>query len=68
MLVRNAEALQIVNQVAALRIGEDHAIIDDPNAQFGQSAQQVIDNCRMLVERGVTDTRVNPPSLGDVTA
>src|SRR3979409_2080660 len=51
--------------LAVLSIGQEHAIIDDPNAQFGQSAQQVIDTCNMLAERGVTDTWVNPPPLAD---
>jgi probable F420-dependent oxidoreductase len=54
--------------LAMLSIGQEHAIIDDPNAQFGQCAQQVIDNCNMLAERGVTDTWVNPPPLDDFNA
>jgi probable F420-dependent oxidoreductase len=54
--------------LAALSIGHQHVIVRDPNAQYGQSAQRVIDNCSMLAERGVTDTWVNPPPLGDVSA
>ena len=54
--------------LAVLSIGQEHAIVDDPNAQFGQSAQQVIDNCNMLAERGVTDTWVNPPPVNDFNA
>ncbi|MCV7057483.1 TIGR03619 family F420-dependent LLM class oxidoreductase [Mycolicibacterium gilvum] len=54
--------------LAVLSIGQEHAIVDDPNAQFGQSAQQVIDNCNMLAERGVTDTWVNPPPVKDFNA
>jgi probable F420-dependent oxidoreductase len=54
--------------LAVLSIGQEHAIVDDPNAQFGQSAQQVVDNCNMLAERGVTDTWVNPPPVSDFTA
>jgi probable F420-dependent oxidoreductase len=54
--------------LAMLSIGQEHAIVDDARAQFGQSAQQVIDNCSMLAERGVTDTWVNPPPLDDFTA
>jgi probable F420-dependent oxidoreductase len=54
--------------LAVLSIGQEHAIIDDPNAQFGQSAQQVVDNCNMLVEHGVTDTWVNPPPVVDFNA
>jgi hypothetical protein len=49
--------------LAVLSVGQEHAIVDDPNAHFGQNAQQVIDNCNMLAERGVTDTWVNPPAL-----
>ena len=54
--------------LAMLSIGEQHAIIEDPHAQFGQSAQQVIDKCNLLAGLGVTDTWVNPPPLNDVNA
>ena len=54
--------------LAVLSIGQEHAVIDDPNAQFGQSAQQVIDTCCKLAEFGVTDTWVNPPALNDFNA
>jgi probable F420-dependent oxidoreductase len=54
--------------LAVLSIGQEHAIVDDPNAQFGQSAQQVVDNCNMLAQRGVTDTWVNPPPVSDFNA
>jgi probable F420-dependent oxidoreductase len=54
--------------LAMLSVGQEHVIIDDPNAQFGQSAQQVVDNCNMLAERGVTDTWVNPPPVDDFNA
>jgi probable F420-dependent oxidoreductase len=54
--------------LVVLSIGEEHAIVEDPNAQFGQSAQQVIDTCGRLAELGVTDTWVNPPPLDDFTA
>jgi probable F420-dependent oxidoreductase len=58
----------IFYSLAVLSIGQQHAIVDDPNAQFGQSAQQVIDNCGMLAELGVTDTWVNPPPVQDFNA
>ena len=54
--------------LAALSIGVEHAPTLDPNAQFGQSAQQVIDSCSMLAGHGVTDTWVNPPPLDDFNA
>jgi alkanesulfonate monooxygenase SsuD/methylene tetrahydromethanopterin reductase-like flavin-dependent oxidoreductase (luciferase family) len=54
--------------LAVLSIGQEHAATDDPNAQFGQNAQQVIDNCNKLAERGVTDTWVNPPALEGLNA
>jgi hypothetical protein len=54
--------------LAVLSIGQEHAIVDDPNAHFGQNAQQVIDSCNMLAERGVTDTWVNPPALDGLEA
>ena len=54
--------------LAALNVGQEHAIANDPGAQFGQSAQQVIDNCGMLAELGVTDTWVNPPPVRDFSS
>lgn len=54
--------------LAVLSIGQEHAIVDDAGAQYGQSAQQVIDNCGMLADLGVTDTWVNPPPLSDFSA
>ena len=54
--------------LAMLSIGLQHASSEDPNAQFGQNAQQVIDKCNMLAELGVTDTWVNPPPLNDLSA
>ncbi|GAC1401258.1 MAG: TIGR03619 family F420-dependent LLM class oxidoreductase [Mycobacterium sp.] len=54
--------------LAMLSIGQEHAIVDDPNTQFGQSAAQVIDNCNMLAAHGVTETWVNPPPLDDFNA
>lgn len=54
--------------LAVLNVSREHTITNDPNAQFGQSAQQVIDNCGMLAELGVTDTWVNPPLLPDFQA
>lgn len=54
--------------LAVLNVGAGHAIVEDPNAQFGQSAQQVVDTCGMLADLGVTDTWVNPPPVGDFNA
>jgi probable F420-dependent oxidoreductase len=51
--------------LASLNIGLEHEINDDPHSQFGQNAQQVIDNCNMLAGLGVTDTWVNPPPVAD---
>ena len=53
---------------AALNVGEGHEIVTDPSAEFGQSAEQVIDNCNRLAELGVTDTWVNPPAVADLNA
>ncbi|GAB1814463.1 TIGR03619 family F420-dependent LLM class oxidoreductase [Mycobacterium sp. MUNTM1] len=54
--------------LAVLSIGQEHAIVDDKEAQFGQNTQQVIDKCGMLAELGVTETWVNPPPLNDFEA
>lgn len=54
--------------MAMLSVGQEHAIVDDPNSQYGQSAEQVIDTCGRLGEFGVTDTWVNPPPLNDFNA
>ncbi|MGD1253487.1 TIGR03619 family F420-dependent LLM class oxidoreductase [Mycobacterium seoulense] len=54
--------------LASLNIGLAHEINDDPHSQFGQNAQQVIDNCNMLAGLGVTDTWVNPPPVVDFSS
>jgi probable F420-dependent oxidoreductase len=54
--------------MAALSVGQEHAVTLDPKSQFGQSAQQVIDSCSMLADYGVTDTWVNAPPLNDFNA
>jgi probable F420-dependent oxidoreductase len=64
----NDRPFSVFYSLAVLSIGQEHAIVDEPGAQFGQSAQQVVDNCNMLAERGVTDTWVNPPPVNDVNA
>ncbi len=58
----------VAYSLAALSIGEGHAIVTDPNAEFGQSTEQVIDSCNRLADLGVTDTWVNPPAVGDFDA
>jgi len=50
----DGRAFSLFYSLAALAVGQEHAIVDDPLAQIGKSAQQVIDNCNMLAECGVT--------------
>ena len=52
----------------ALSIGAGHTVTNDPTAQFGHSAQQVIDTCGTLAALGVTVTSVTPPPLTDFEA
>jgi probable F420-dependent oxidoreductase len=49
-----------------LTIGEGHVETNDPNAQFGQSAQEIIDGCSKLANMGVTVSSVLPPPLPDL--
>jgi hypothetical protein len=58
----------VAYSLAALNIGEGHVIINDPNTQFGQSAEQVIDSCNRLAGLGVTHTWINPPAVNDFSA
>ncbi|MCW2831076.1 MAG: luciferase family protein [Aeromicrobium sp.] len=54
--------------LAALNVGEAHAVQTDTGAQFGQSADEVVDQCGRLAELGVTDTWVTPPPVDDFEA
>lgn len=60
--------LSLFYSLAMLGIGQEHAVIDDPNAHYGQNPQQVIDTCCWLAQLGVTDTWVNPPPVNDFNA
>jgi probable F420-dependent oxidoreductase len=54
--------------LAALNIGAEHAITDDPDAIAKTEAQEVIDSCGRLAEQGVTHTWVAPPAVGGLEA
>lgn len=54
--------------LAALNIGKEHAVLDDPTAVGREDPQEVIDQCGWLAELGVTDTWVSPPPVGGLDA
>ena len=53
---------------AGLSIGEGHVATNDPNAQFGSTAQELVDSCCKLAAMGVTATTVMPPALPGLEA
>jgi probable F420-dependent oxidoreductase len=59
---------EVCYSLAMLSIGAEHVPTNDPNAYYGQSAEQVIDQCGTLVDLGVTITSVMPPPLTDLDA
>ena len=48
-----------------LKIGKGHEVLDDPLAAGSRNAQQVIDQIGWLASKGVTETAVPIPPLGD---
>ena len=56
----------VVHGMATTRVGEGHAVRDDPDARPGMSAQQIIDRLSWLGEQGVTISAVPLPPVRGV--
>ena len=54
--------------ISTRRVGEGHAVVDDPDARPGQSKQEIIDRLGWFSELGVTCSAVPIPALPDFEA
>jgi probable F420-dependent oxidoreductase len=50
------------------RVGKGHAVVDDPRARPGMSAQEIVDRIGWLKAQGVTMTAVPIPAVKDIEA
>ena len=58
--------LDVMHGMATTRVGEGHAVLDDPNARSGMSAEEIIDRLGWLGEQGVTVSAVPLPAVRGV--
>jgi len=54
---------EVMYGLATSRVGEGHAVVDDPAARPGMSAQEMIDGLNRLREAGVTMSSVPIPAV-----
>lgn len=59
---------EVMYGLATSRIGEGHAVIDDPNARSDMNAQEIIDRIGVFKEQGVTMTGVPIPPVSGIEA
>ena len=57
---------EVFYSLAALSIGADHVVTNDPNAKYGDTAEEIIDQVGTLKDLGVTFTSVMPPPVTDL--
>lgn len=48
------------------RIGEGHAVLDDPMARGGESRQEILDQLGTLARQGVTWSSIPPPPIKEI--
>ena len=56
----------VVHGMSTTRVGEGHAVLDDPNGRAGMSADEIIDRLSWLGEQGVTISAVPLPTVRGV--
>jgi probable F420-dependent oxidoreductase len=56
----------VVHGMSTSRVGEGHAVLDDPNGRPGMSAEEIIDRLSWLGEQGVTVSAVPLPTVAGV--
>jgi len=56
----------VVHGMSTARVGEGHAVLDDPHGRAGMSAAEIIDRLSWLGEQGVTVSAVPLPSVSGV--
>ena len=54
--------------LATSRVGEGHAVVDDPRSRPGMSAQEIVDQLGALADQGVTMSSVPIPPMRSVDA
>jgi probable F420-dependent oxidoreductase len=59
---------EVMYGLATSRVGEGHVVNDDPGAQPGMSAQEIVDSLGRLQELGVTMSSVPTPPVKDIEA
>ena len=57
---------EVMHGMATRRVGEGHAVRDDPDARPDMSAQEIIDRLGWLSEQGVTVSAVPLPTVSGV--
>lgn len=59
---------EVMYGLATSRVGEGHAVVDDPGARPGMGAQEMIDALNRLREAGVTMSSVPIPAVENIDA
>jgi probable F420-dependent oxidoreductase len=62
------EPFEVMYGMSTSRVGEGHAVIDDPKARPGMPAQEIIDRLGWFKELGVTMSSVPIPPMKDMEA
>lgn len=60
--------LEVLRGLGTGRIGEGHAVVDDPKGRPGMSVQEIVDGLGELQDRGVTISSVPIPPVKDCAA
>ena len=60
--------LEVMYGLATSRVGEGHAVVDDPKARPGMSAQEIVDQLGLLADQGVTMSSVPIPPMPSIEA
>ena len=58
---------EVMYGMSTSRVGEGHAVIDDPNARAGMSAQEIVDRLSWLKAQGVTMSAVPIPAVSGIS-
>ncbi len=62
----NGRPFDVVHGMTTTRVGEAHAVLNDPNARPDMSKQEIIDRLSWLEEQGVTVSAVPLPTVSGV--
>lgn len=62
----NGQLTDVYYGMSTSRVGEGHAVIDDPDARAGQSKQEIIDRLGLLKNLGVTWSSVPIPAVSAI--